>query len=65
VTDSRVVPEVIGKDFNVSNVSAALNSLIEHPTGQLAAMHQTMDALGRGGEDPGLRAARAVMAGLS
>jgi hypothetical protein len=31
----------------------------------LAAMHQTMDALGRGGEDPGLRAARAVMAGLS
>ena len=65
VTDSRVVPEVIGKDFNVSNVSAALNLLIEHPTGQLAAMHQTMDALGRGGEDPGLRAARAVMAGLS
>jgi len=30
----------------------------------LAAMNQTMYALGRGGEDPGLRAARADLAGL-
>ena len=64
VTDSRVVPEVIGKAFNVPNVVSAMRALITNPTRQLAAMNQTMYALGRGGEDPGLRAARAVLAGL-
>ncbi len=62
VTDSRVVPEVIGKDFTVPNVVAAMETLLADPSGELAAMNETMDKLGRGGEAPGLRAARAVLA---
>jgi len=61
VTDSRVVPEVIGKEFTVPNVVAAMETLLADPSGQLDAMNETMDKLGRGGEDPGLRAARAVL----
>lgn len=61
VTDTRVVPEVVGKDFNVPNVVAALEHLLADPSKQSEAMELTMDRLGRGGEDPGLRAARAVL----
>jgi len=62
VTDTRVVSEVIAENFDVPGVVAALNALLEDPSGQAAAMELTMDRLGRGGEDPGLRAARAVLA---
>lgn len=62
VTDSRVVPEVIGKDFNVPNVAAAMQTLLADPSQQARAMQETMEQLGRGGEAPGLRAARAVLA---
>jgi lipid-A-disaccharide synthase len=61
VTDTRVVPEVVGKDFNVANVVAAMEVLLADPTQQAQAMAETMDKLGRGGEAPGLRAARAVL----
>ncbi|MEL6884349.1 MAG: lipid-A-disaccharide synthase [Pseudomonadota bacterium] len=61
VTDSRVVPEVVGKAFNADNTVAAMETLMADPEPQRAAMEATMDALGRGGEDPGLRAARAVL----
>lgn len=64
VTDSRVVPEVVGKDFSVTNVVAAMEELIADPSRQLDAMNETMDKLGRGGEAPGLRAARAVLSRL-
>ncbi|MEO0381442.1 MAG: lipid-A-disaccharide synthase, partial [Pseudomonadota bacterium] len=61
VTDSHVVPEVIGFDFTPANVLAAMEGLLADPSKQAAAMEKTMDLLGRGGEDPGLRAARAVL----
>ena len=61
VTDSRVVPEMIGFDFTVENVLGAMERLLAAPSTQAAAMERTMDLLGRGGEDPGLRAARAVL----
>ncbi|WP_299545907.1 lipid-A-disaccharide synthase [uncultured Tateyamaria sp.] len=62
VTDTRVVPEVVGKDFNVENVVSAMENLLAGSEDQRAAMELTMDQLGRGGDDPGLRAARAVLA---
>ncbi len=61
VTDSDVVPEVIGFDFKAENVRAAMEGLLADPSTQASAMEQTMTLLGRGGEDPGLRAARAVL----
>ncbi|MEL6451372.1 MAG: lipid-A-disaccharide synthase [Pseudomonadota bacterium] len=62
VTDTRVVPEVVGTDFTTPKVVAAMEALLADPAPQLAEMERTMDRLGRGGEDPGLRAARAVLA---
>ena len=38
--------------------------MLAHPERQYEAMRITMERLGRGGEAPGLRAARAVMDGL-
>ncbi|MFL4471337.1 lipid-A-disaccharide synthase [Tateyamaria armeniaca] len=61
VTDSDVVPEIIGFDFKADAVLAAMEGLLADPSTQAAAMEQTMDLLGRGGEDPGIRAARAVL----
>ena len=56
-----MVPELIGFDFTVENVLGAMERLLAAPSTQAAAMERTMDLLGRGGEDPGLRAARAVL----
>ena len=61
VTDTRVVPEVVGRDMTVDNTVAAMEALLADPEPQRAAMSLTMDRLGRGGEAPGLRAARAVL----
>ncbi|MEP1962969.1 lipid-A-disaccharide synthase [Tateyamaria sp.] len=61
VTNTRVVPEVIGDAFNTKNVLAAMERLLADTATQTDAMEQTMDLLGRGGEDPGVRAARAVL----
>lgn len=62
VTQTRHVPECLGPDCTSAALSAAVAGVIADPEPQRAAMHQTMDALGRGGAAPGLRAARAVMA---
>ncbi len=64
VTDTRVVPEVLAEDFTADNVVAAVETLLADPSQQAEAMELTMNQLGRGGEDPGLRAARAVLARL-
>ncbi|MEM8654632.1 MAG: lipid-A-disaccharide synthase [Pseudomonadota bacterium] len=61
VADTRVVPEVVGKDFTTDNVVRAMEELLADPAAQQEAMERTMDLLGRGGADPGLRAARAVL----
>ena len=61
VTETRVVPEVVGKDLTVANTVAAMEGLLADPEPQRAAMALTMKRLGQGGEDPGLRAARAVL----
>ena len=65
VSDSRVIPEFVGKDCVAAPIAAAILSVLDDPTAQHAAMSDTMDKLGRGGDAPGVRAARAVLDGLS
>ncbi|MWD27795.1 lipid-A-disaccharide synthase [Aquicoccus sp. SCR17] len=64
VSDTRIVPEFIGPACRPEPIAAALDRLLEAPEGQRDAMALTMQRLGRGGEAPGIRAARAVLDGL-
>ncbi|MBV1866833.1 MAG: lipid-A-disaccharide synthase [Marinosulfonomonas sp.] len=68
VTNTHVVPEFLGPDCQPERISQALIALLDEAplrARQTEAMQQTMTALGAGGEAPGLRAARAVLDGLS
>jgi lipid-A-disaccharide synthase len=65
VSETRVVPEFIGKACQPTAIAKGVEDVIASPEGQRAAMALTMERLGRGGEAPGLRAARAVLAGLA
>ncbi|MDU8941900.1 lipid-A-disaccharide synthase [Ovoidimarina sediminis] len=64
VSETRAVPEFLGKECRPGPIGAALLDLLHHPEGQAEALRLTMERLGRGGEAPGLRAARAVLDGL-
>ncbi|MES2967331.1 MAG: lipid-A-disaccharide synthase [Pseudomonadota bacterium] len=61
VSDTRVVPEFIGDRCRADLIAPAVLGLLKDPSPQAAAMRITMDRLGRGGEAPGLRAARSVL----
>ncbi|SEH79165.1 lipid-A-disaccharide synthase [Paracoccus alkenifer] len=64
VTDTRAVPEFLGRRCRPELMAPALLQLLDDPEArdeQLAAMELTMNLLGRGGEPPGLRAARSVI----
>ncbi|MDA0722350.1 MAG: lipid-A-disaccharide synthase [Proteobacteria bacterium] len=61
VSDTRVVPEFIGKACQPAPIADAVLAVLANPSAQQAAMDLTMDRLGRGGQPPGLRAARAVL----
>jgi lipid-A-disaccharide synthase len=65
VSDTRVVPELLGPACTAPNIASALLEVMANPEAQQRAMEITMDRLGEGGEPPGLRAARAVLAGMS
>lgn len=68
VSESRAIPEFLGRKCQPAPMSRALYDLMESREAQDAqhdAMRLTMERLGRGGEAPGLRAARSVMAVLS
>jgi lipid-A-disaccharide synthase len=65
VSETRVVPEFIGRDCRAERIAPVFLDLLDRPEAQLAALDLTMERLGRGGEAPGLRAARAVLDGLS
>lgn len=65
VSETRVVPEFIGPACRAEIIAPALEALLTEPEAQQAAMALTMDRLGRGGEAPGLRAARSVVAALN
>ncbi|KQI69609.1 lipid-A-disaccharide synthase [Loktanella sp. 3ANDIMAR09] len=62
VSDTRAVPEYIAADCTADKISAGLRDTLAAPGAQQIAMDLTMDRLGRGGEAPGLRAARALIA---
>ncbi len=64
VSDTRVVPEFLGADCTAEALAAGLLGVLADPGPQRAACALAMDRLGRGGESPGLRAARAVLDGL-
>lgn len=64
VSETRAVPEFLGADCRPERIVPALLHVLAGDPGQEAAMTTTMERLGRGGEDPGLRAARAVLDGL-
>jgi lipid-A-disaccharide synthase len=67
VTESRAVPEFLGRNCRPEPMAAALIALLDDPAAraaQEAALSLTMERLGRGGEPPGLRAARSVLAHL-
>jgi len=64
VSETRVVPEYLGPACQPGPIADHVLKLLADPQAQEAAMALTMDRLGRGGEAPGLRAARAVLRGL-
>jgi lipid-A-disaccharide synthase len=64
VSDTRVVPEFIGPDCRAEQIAPALEAVLADPGAQKSAMATTMERLGKGGEPPGLRAARSVLAAL-
>lgn len=61
VSDTRAVPECLGPDCTPGRIARALEAVRAAPQAQTEAMAVTMQRLGQGGEDPGLRAARAVL----
>jgi len=65
VSETRVVPEFIGKHCNPAPIAEAIEDILADPTRQRDAMALTMERLGRGGEAPGSRAARAVLDGIA
>jgi lipid-A-disaccharide synthase len=64
VSDTRVIPEFIGKNCQPAVITTAMLDVLDHPDAQLEAMEVTMARLGKGGLHPGDRAARAVLDGL-
>jgi lipid-A-disaccharide synthase len=67
VSETRHVPEFIGPRCTPALIApAVLGLMADGPARsvQLAAMETTMQRLGRGGEAPGLRAARSVLGAI-
>ena len=65
VSERLAVPEFIGGDLRPELVAKALDDILQNGPGpQEDAMSITMARLGRGGEPPGIRAARSVLAFL-
>ncbi|MCX8507409.1 MAG: lipid-A-disaccharide synthase, partial [Rhodobacteraceae bacterium] len=67
VSETRAVPEFLGPDCQPGLIAGALARLLQDPAARAAqrsAENSTMERLGRGQEDPGLRAARSVVAGI-
>ncbi|MDF3413652.1 lipid-A-disaccharide synthase [Sulfitobacter sp. M57] len=65
VSDTRAVPEFVGANCRPGPIAQAVLGVLDAPEAQKEAMALSMQRLGQGGEAPGLRAARAVLDGLS
>jgi lipid-A-disaccharide synthase len=64
VSDTQAVPEFLGERCRAELIAPAVLELLDAPGAQAEALEFTMERLGRGGEAPGLRAARAVLDGI-
>ncbi|MEM1360091.1 MAG: lipid-A-disaccharide synthase [Pseudomonadota bacterium] len=64
VSETRAVPEFLAENCRAELIAPALLAVLEAPQAQQDAARLTMERLGRGGEAPGLRAARAVLEGV-
>jgi lipid-A-disaccharide synthase len=64
VSETRAVPESLGDACRPEPIARQLAGVQAAPQAQTRAMVLTMARLGQGGEAPGLRAARAVLARL-
>ena len=65
VSETRHVPECLGPECQPEQIVAAMTQVAKNPKAQKQAMALTMERLGEGGEAPGLRAAKAVLKGMS
>lgn len=68
VSETRHIPEFLGPACRPAAIAQALRQLLRDPdrrAAQVAAQDLTMARLGRGGEPPGLRAARSVIAAVT
>jgi lipid-A-disaccharide synthase len=61
VSETRVIPEFIGQACQPGPIAQAVLQTLADPAPQRDAMRLTMARLGKDGEAPGLRAARAVL----
>jgi lipid-A-disaccharide synthase len=61
VSETRAVPEFLGPACQPDTIAPAIEALLADPSAQRQAMALTMERLGKGGEAPGLRAARSVL----
>lgn len=64
VSGTRSVPEFIGPRCTPDLIADAVFETLNHPQTQNAAMKETMQLLGRGGQPPHLRAAGSVLASI-
>ena len=65
VSETRAVPEYLGENCLPEKIAPAILSALADPGDQRLAMALTMKRLGKGGEAPGLRAARSVLGAIS
>ncbi len=65
VSETRTVPECLLDDCQPDKIADALSQVAANPNAQCEAMVTTMERLGRGGEAPGLRAAKAVLSRMN
>lgn len=61
VSETRIVPEFLGKDCTPQAISQGLSDVLAQPDLQMQAMESTMKRLGKGDIPPGLRAAKVVL----
>lgn len=65
VTDTRHIPEFLAEQCTGDRIAPAVLNVLDAPETQKAVVEETMERLGRGAEHPGLRAAKAVLDGLT
>ena len=64
VSETRAVPEFIGKNCKAEGIAPALQQILDAPDAQAQAIKTTMTRLGRGDPELPYRAARAALRGL-